>query len=226
MSEQQENKNDLKANRSADQHQKSFKSKKPSFRPRAGNRDPRGLSAKQAGSSRRGFGYKKNSKGSANLRREESDLISRVVQVRRVTRVAKGGKRMRFRALVVVGDKQGKFGMGLKKGNDYADAVNKATSQAKKEMHQVKLTQEKSIPFAVTVKFKASKIFLKPARIGTGVIAGGPIRHILDVVGVKNILSKIIGSNNKVTNVMAVCKALSTMSIYNRSKIEQEKVAK
>lgn len=141
---------------------------------------------------------------------EKSNIQSKVIQVRRVTRVVKGGKRMRFSALVVVGDLLGQFGVGLKKGNDYADAVNKATNQAKKNMKKFILDENGSIPYAVTVKFKAAKLFLKPAVSGTGLIAGGPIRGILELAGVKNVLSKIIGSNNKISNVLAIEKALSS----------------
>ena len=141
---------------------------------------------------------------------EKSNLQTKVIQVRRVTRVVKGGKRMRFSALVVIGDLLGQFGVGLKKGNDYADAVNKATNQAKKTMKKFTLDENGSIPYAVTVKFKAAQIFLKPAVSGTGLIAGGPLRGILELAGVRNVLSKIIGSNNKISNVMAVYKALSS----------------
>ncbi|GAB4144598.1 MAG: 30S ribosomal protein S5 [Patescibacteria group bacterium] len=142
---------------------------------------------------------------------QNDDFSSKVVQVRRVTRVVKGGKRMRFSALVVVGDKNGRFGVGLKKGNDYADAVNKATAQAKKNIHHFTLTDQESIPFTVNVKFKAARILLKPAKSGTGLIAGGPIRSILELAGIKNIYSKIIGSNNKISNIVAVEKALTKL---------------
>lgn len=143
---------------------------------------------------------------------DKSNLQSKVITVRRVTRVVKGGKRMRFSALVVVGDLQGQFGVGLKKGNDYADAVNKATNQAKKSIKKFELDENGSIPYPVTVKFKAAKLFLKPAVSGTGLIAGGPIRGILELAGVRNVLSKIIGSNNKISNVMAIYKALSSFT--------------
>jgi len=184
--------------------------------------------ASRPGGSSQGGGYQGNRPGGAgnrpggqggnrfqNKRRgpqdneEKSNIQSKVIQVRRVTRVVKGGKRMRFSALVVVGDLLGQFGVGLKKGNDYADAVNKATNQAKKNMKKFILDENGSIPYAVTVKFKAAKLFLKPAVSGTGLIAGGPIRGILELAGVKNVLSKIIGSNNKISNVLAIEKALS-----------------
>jgi len=153
-----------------------------------------------------------NKRRSSNQEDDKNNFKSKVVQVRRVTRVVKGGKRMRFSALVVIGDLQGQFGVGLKKGNDYADAVNKATNQAKKNLHKFVLDENGSIPYSVTVKFKAAKIFLKPAVSGTGLIAGGPIRSILELAGVRNVLSKIIGSNNKISNVMAINKALSSFT--------------
>jgi small subunit ribosomal protein S5 len=141
---------------------------------------------------------------------ERREFDQKVVEVKRVTRVVAGGKRMRFRALVVIGDHKGKVGMGLKKGSDVADSVNKAVAQAKKHMITLPLVNE-TIPHEVKVKYKSSRLLLMPARVGTGVIAGGAVRAVMDLAGVKNVISKMIGSSNKVNNVKAVFKAFQSM---------------
>ena len=138
------------------------------------------------------------------------DFEQKIVEIKRVTRVTGGGKRMRFRALVVIGDKKGKVGVGLQKGADVSEAVNKAVNAAKKTLVSMKLVND-TIPHEIKWKYKSSVVFLKPAQPGTGVIAGGAIRSVLDLVGVKNVLSKMIGSSNKVNNVMATYEALGKM---------------
>lgn len=142
--------------------------------------------------------------------REPKEFDQKVVEVKRVTRVTSGGKRMRFRALVVIGDHKGKVGMGLKKGADVAESVNKAINQAKKNMVTLPLVNE-TIPHEVNVKYKASSLIMKPAKQGTGVIAGGAVRSVMDLAGVKNVVSKMVGSNNKVNNVKAVFAAFKSM---------------
>jgi small subunit ribosomal protein S5 len=147
------------------------------------------------------------------------DFDQKVVEVRRVTRVVAGGKRMRFRALVVIGDKKGKVGIGLSKGPDVTEAVQKAVNAAKKTMVSIPLVNE-TIPHEIKLKFKSSVVFLKPARPGTGVIAGGAIRSVLDMVGVKNVLSKMLGSSNKANNVKATYLALTSL----RPQVNQQPV--
>jgi small subunit ribosomal protein S5 len=142
--------------------------------------------------------------------RERNEFDQKVVEVKRVTRVVAGGKRMRFRALVVIGDRKGKVGMGLKKGSDVSESVNKAVNQAKKNMITLPLINE-TIPHEMVIKYKSSSLMLKPARPGTGVIAGGAVRSVMDLAGVKNIVSKMLGSNNKVNNVKAVFAAFGKM---------------
>ena len=142
--------------------------------------------------------------------REKREFDQKVVEVKRVTRVVAGGKRMRFRALVVIGDHKGKVGMGLKKGMDVAESVNKAVAQAKKNMVTLPLVNE-TIPHQVKIKYKSSQLLMMPARPGTGVIAGGAVRSVMDLAGVKNIISKMIGSSNKVNNVKAVFAAFGSM---------------
>jgi small subunit ribosomal protein S5 len=138
------------------------------------------------------------------------EFEQKIVEIKRVTRVTGGGKRMRFRALVVIGDKKGKVGIGLRKGPDVSEAVNKAVNAAKKTMVVVNLVND-TIPHEIKFKFKSSVVFMKPARPGTGVIAGGSIRQVLDLAGVKNVLSKMLGSSNKVNNVMATYLALTKL---------------
>ncbi|MBI5529924.1 MAG: 30S ribosomal protein S5 [Candidatus Doudnabacteria bacterium] len=142
--------------------------------------------------------------------RERSEFDQKVVEVKRVTRVVAGGKRMRFRALVVIGDRKGKVGMGLKKGADVSESVNKAVNAAKKNMVTLPLVNE-TIPHGVNIKYKSSSLMLKPAKPGTGVIAGGAVRSVMELSGVKNIVCKMLGSNNKVNNVKAVFAAFKKM---------------
>lgn len=142
--------------------------------------------------------------------REKNEFDQKVVEVKRVTRVVAGGKRMRFRALVVIGDHKGKVGMGLKKGADVSESVNKAVNAAKKNMVTLPLVNQ-TIPHNVDIKYKSSSLILRPAKPGTGVIAGGAVRSVMDLAGVKNVVSKMLGSNNKVNNVKAVFAAFKMM---------------
>jgi len=154
------------------------------------------------------------------------DFETNVVEIKRVTRVVAGGKRMRFRALVVAGDKKGRVGVGLKKGADVADAVGKATEEARKNMITIAITEQGSISHGVLQKYKASKIMLKPAPSGTGIIAGGPIRAVVDLAGIRNISSKMLGSANKVSNVRATYEALKKFTkAPEKVEAESEKAA-
>lgn len=141
---------------------------------------------------------------------EAREFDQKVVEIKRVTRVVAGGKRMRFRALVVIGDHKGKIGIGLKKGMDVTEAVNKAVNAAKKSMIVVPIVND-TVPHQVNIKYKSSKLLMMPARTGTGVIAGGAVRSVLDLAGVKNVISKMIGSNNKTNNVRAAFEAFKMM---------------
>lgn len=162
------------------------------------------------------------------FKRQPREFEQKVVDISRVTRVMAGGKRMRFRALVVIGNRKGKVGIGLKKGMDVPEAVNKAVNAAKKSMITVPLVNE-TIPHEIKVKYKASKITMLPASPGTGVIAGGALRNVLDVAGVKNVVSKILGSNNKINNVRAAYEALKSLrskeEIMNARKVAPSKQA-
>ena len=134
----------------------------------------------------------------------------RVIQIDRVTRVVKGGRRMRFRATVVVGNKNGQIGLGVEKSSEVTGAITKAVSQAKKHMITVELNKN-TIPHEVFAKKSGARVFLKPASEGTGVIAGGAVRAVLEAAGVKNILSKMLGSNSKINNAYATILALQDL---------------
>ena len=140
--------------------------------------------------------------------KEKSEFEEAVVQIDRITRVVKGGRRMRFRALVVVGDRKGRVGAGVAKGSEVQAAVAKATLAAKKALITVPLTESNSIPFEIQEKYGAAEVLLKPASAGTSIIAGGAVRSVVTLAGIENILSKSLGSNNKLSVVMATLNAL------------------
>lgn len=139
--------------------------------------------------------------------RIEDEFEQRVIDIARVTRVVAGGKRMRFRACVVIGNLKGKIGMGTKKGADVSTAVNKAVTAARKNLIKINTINE-TIPHHFRVKYKAASILIKPAPKGTGIKAGGPLRSVLEISGLKNIVAKMLGSENKINNVMALFIAL------------------
>ena len=141
---------------------------------------------------------------------EEKQFDERTLHIDRVARVVKGGRRFRFRALVVVGDKKNKVGIGMAKGADVTAAITKATDVAKKQMITVSLYKG-TLPHEVESKVSGARILLKPASAGTGLIAGGVIRTILEVAGVKNVLSKSIGSSNKANTAYATIAALESL---------------
>lgn len=145
--------------------------------------------------------------GRGQQERDPREFEQKTLELSRVTRVTKGGKRMRFRATVVVGDKKGRVGFGVAKGADVSMALDKAARQAKKRLVTIPLIKG-TIPHAVTAKFGAAEVILKPAPQGTGLKCGGPARIVLELAGVPNAVSKILGGKNKINNVKAAFAAL------------------
>ncbi len=149
----------------------------------------------------------------------ESDYEEKNIEISRVTRVTKGGKRMRFRALSVIGNRKGRVGYGLAKGLDVASATSKATTKARKALITVPLAND-TLPHPITAKFAAATVLLKPAPKGTGIKAGGAVRIVLELAGVPNVVSKILGSGSKINNVRATFKALRELRPVKQSKID------
>lgn len=138
----------------------------------------------------------------------KSDLEEKVIFINRVTKVVKGGRQFRFAATVVVGNRKGKVGIGLGKAKEMPDAVKKATQQASKNLINVELIDNRTIAHEVIVKEGAVRVMLKPAKEGTGVKAGGPVRDVLELAGVKDVLSKSLGSSTKINAARATLNAL------------------
>lgn len=142
--------------------------------------------------------------------KEEKEFEQKIVDIARVTRVMAGGKRMSFRACVVIGDRKGRVGMAVRKGADVTIAINKAVNAAKKHLIRVTIIND-TVPHTIHEKFSAAYILLKPAPRGTGIIAGGPMRIVLELAGIKNVVAKMIGSRNKINNVKATLEALKKL---------------
>lgn len=138
------------------------------------------------------------------------EITEKVIQIKRISKKTKGGNRMSFSALVVVGDRKGRIGIGLAKALEVPVAIAKSMAKARKSMITISLSRT-TIPHDVTVKRGASKILLRPAPSGTGIIAGGPVRAVVELAGIKDISSKVLGSSNKIGNAYAALEALKSL---------------
>jgi len=161
-------------------------------------------------------------KGRMGRDKKKDDFEQRILDLARVTRVMAGGKRMRFRACVVIGDRKGKVAVALGKGADVTIAVTKGVNRAKKNIIDVPMVNE-TIPHEIYQKYGAAKILFKPARKGRGVIAGGVVRVILELAGIHNVTSKILGTNNKVNNAKCTIEALKRLKRVEMKKQENKK---
>lgn len=144
--------------------------------------------------------------------RDEKKLFSELISLRRVTKVTAGAKRLRFSAVVIAGDKQGKVGIAMGKGVDPQEAIQKATKKAGDSLFTIPMNKEgKTVPHRVEAAYKASSVLIKPAPVGTGVVAGGAIRKVLEVTGVENVVAKRLGAANSLTNAYCTVMALSKL---------------
>ena len=167
----------------------------------------------QTNTNNRGRGHR----GRGRNDEEKSPYIEKVVSVRRVSKVVKGGRNLSFAAFVVIGDEKGKVGYSSGKAAAVPDAVRKAVTTAKKELETINLNGT-TVPHQVIAKFGASKVMIMPAAQGTGIIAGGGVRAVMEAAGVKDVIPKTHGSNNVFNVVKATMKALRSMENINKSK--------
>ncbi len=161
-----------------------------------------------------------------NYNQENSEFQETIVQVNRVSKKTKGGNKIGFSVLIVVGNKKGKVGVGLGKAPDVSSAIKKGVTLAKKHAIEIPIVKG-SIPFEVRIKLGAAKLMLKPAPRGSGVIAGGAVRSVVSLAGIENISSKVLGTDNKASNVYATIEALKQLSQrYYREKGMKEEASK
>ncbi len=150
------------------------------------------------------------------FRRDENEYKDRVVNINRISRTEKGGKHMRFDALVVIGDGKGKYGFALRKSGEVPDAVKKALTAAKKNTYTIKISKNGTIAHEVVGKFGDTRVLLKPAPAGTGIVAGGAVRAILELAGIKNVVSKVYGSRTPINVIRATDAGLRSLKEYGK----------
>lgn len=153
---------------------------------------------------------KKNNRRNSGI--QEPKLVERLIKISRVSKVTKGGKKLSFRAIVVVGDEKGQVGVGVAKADDVVNAFKKGKADARKNLITFPLTKSLTIPHRVSGNFGACRIIMRPSIEGSGVIAGGAIRIVLEVAGVKNVIAKQLGSNNLLNNARASISALENLT--------------
>lgn len=155
-------------------------------------------------------------------RREKPEFEQKLLDLARVTRVVKGGRRFRFRATLVIGNRKGNVGVGVAKGSDVSDAIQKAYNDAKKNLITVKLSGN-TIPHDVSTKLGSAKVLLKPAQEGRGIIAGGAVRSVVDLAGIRDIVSKSLGSSNKLNVARTTILALRGLKAPKEKKEKEAK---
>ena len=156
-------------------------------------------------------------------RDEPKEFEERVVFINRVSKTVKGGRRMKFTALVVIGDHKGRYGFALGKAAEVPDAIKKATEAAKKNLHKIHLVKGNTISHEVVGKYGACSVLLKPAPEGTGIIAGGPVRAVLELAGVQNVCSKVYGSRAPINIIRAVNQGLESLKSYKETRALRSK---
>jgi len=157
----------------------------------------------------------KNNNRNQGRYQQDKEFDEKVIQVSRVSKKTKGGNQIGFSVLMVVGDKKGRVGVGLGKAPDVLSSIKKGIRKAKKNLITVPMKKD-TIPYDVLVKFGAAKVMLKPAPKGSGIIAGGAVRSVMEAAGVKNISSKVLGTRNKASNVYCTIKALKQLQNYTK----------
>ena len=163
-------------------------------------------------------GVKGAKKAAPRMAKKEKDnrFEERVVSINRISKTVQGGRKMRFAALVVVGDGKGYVGFGTGKANAVPDAIKKALEAAKKNLYKVPMVKGGTFPHEIMGEYSAAKVFMKPAPIGTGIVAGGPVRAVLELAGIKNVYSKVYGSRTPINVVRATINGIQNMKTVSK----------
>ena len=194
----------------------------PAAKPQGGEKSA--VAARGNGNRRFGNNGRRFSRNGRGGRREDDEFTDKVIKINRVAKVIKGGKRVRFTALVVIGDGKGTFGYGLGKSNEVPDAIKKAMNVARRNKMKIVIADGDTITHPIMGEFGATKVFLKPAPKGTGLVAGGAVRAILELAGVKNVYSKIYGSRTQGNVVKAVADGLAKLK--TKAQVEEIRFGK